>query len=172
LDKNNIWIGDEEMSNFTYTFSGWLKFIKNLSEKENQVIFGIITFNEESKKKMLIGYCGVTNINFKNRSGEISFLADPDRVKDEKLYREDFLSALYMLCKYGFEEINLNKLFTETFSFRKTHLETLEEFGFKRDGILRNHHFTYGQYYDSVIHSLLISEWKQKRERIKSELEK
>ena len=39
MDKNNIWIGDEEMSNFTYTFSGWLKFIKNLSEKEINGLF-------------------------------------------------------------------------------------------------------------------------------------
>ena len=148
------------------------KWFENLSEDEHQLIFGIITFDEKREKEVLIGYCGITNIDFKNRRGEISFLVDPDRVKDEKLYREDFLSVLYMLCKCGFEELNLNKLFTETFSFRKNHLRILEEFGFKSDGTLRSHHFTCGQYYDSIIHSLLFSEWKQKQEKIRNEFEK
>jgi RimJ/RimL family protein N-acetyltransferase len=147
------------------------KWFEGLYQNENQVLFGIITFNEKGKK-VLIGYCGITYIDFKNRRGEISFLVDPDRANDEKMYREDFLSILHMLCKYGFEELNLNKLFTETFSFRKKHIEILEEFGFKSDGILRSHHFTNGQYYDSVIHSLLVCEWKQKQEKIKNELEK
>ncbi|MFX0163355.1 MAG: GNAT family N-acetyltransferase [Candidatus Hodarchaeota archaeon] len=144
------------------------KWFEKLSEDENQVLFGIVTVGEKGEKKALIGYCGITNIDFKNRRGEISFLVGPDRADDEKLYREDFLSTLYMLCKYGFEELNLNKLFTETFSFRKNHLKILEEFGFNRDGILRNHHFTCGRHYDSIIHSLLASEWK----KIKNEMEK
>ena len=144
------------------------KWFENLSEDEHQVMFGITTFDEKCQKEVLIGYCGITNIDFKNRRGEISFLADPGRVKDEKLYREDLLSVLYMLCKYGFEELNLNKLFTETFSFRKNNIKILEDFGFKCDGILRNHHFTYGQYYDSIIRSLLSSEWK----KIENEMEK
>jgi len=148
------------------------KWFESLYQNQNQVSFGIITFNEKYGKDVLIGYCGITNIDFKNRRGEISFLVDPDRANDEKLYREDFLSVLHMLCKYGFEELNLNKLFTETFSFRKKHIEILEEFGFKSNGILRSHHFTNGQYYDSVIHSLLVPEWKQKQEKIKNELEK
>ena len=148
------------------------KWFESLYQNQNQVSFGIITFNEKYGKDVLIGYCGITNIDFKNRRGEISFLVDPDRANDEKLYREDFLSVLHMLCKYGFEELNLNKLFTETFSFRKKHIEILEEFGFKSNGILRSHHFTNGQYYDSVIHSLLVSEWEQKQEKIENELEK
>lgn len=148
------------------------KWFEKLSEDENQVLFGIVTLSEKGEKKVLIGYCGITYIDFKNRRGEISFLVDSDRVNDEKLYKEDFLSTLYMLCKYGFEELNLNKLFTETFSFRKSTIEILEEFGFNRDGILRSHHFTCGQYYDSIVHSLLTSEWKQKRKKIKNELEK
>lgn len=148
------------------------KWFEKLSDDENQVLFGIVTFNEKNGRKVLVGYCGITNIDFKNRRGEIAFLVSPDRVNDEEMYREDFLSTLYMLCKYGFEELNLNKLFTETFSFRKKHMEILEESGFKSNGILRSHHFTNGQYCDSVIHSLLVSEWKQKQKKIENELEK
>ncbi len=146
------------------------KWFEKISEDSKQVLFGI-TILDDKEKNPLIGYCGVTNIDFRNRRGEISFMIDPERATDEKLYREDFLAVLHMLSKYGFEELNLNKLFTETFSFRKKHAKILEEFGFKLDGILRNHHFTNGNFYDSVIHSLLLSEWKEQQEKSKSEME-
>jgi RimJ/RimL family protein N-acetyltransferase len=138
------------------------RWFESLQHDSKQVIFGIITFEESLKKPTFIGYCGITNIDFKDKRGEISFLVDPHRTTNEKMYRDDFLSVLEMLSRYGFEELNLNKLFTETFSFRDSHIKILEEFGFKREGTLRNHHFTNGQYFDSIIHSILVLEWKRK----------
>lgn len=141
----------------------WFESLQNDSRR---VIFAILTCEENLKEPTFIGYCGITNIDFKNERGEISFLLDPDRATNEKLYREDFLSILEMLSRYSFEELNLNKLFTETFSFREFHIKILEEFDFKREGVLRNHHFTRGEYFDSIIHSLLASEWKGKKNKL------
>ncbi|MDY6894123.1 MAG: GNAT family protein [Thermotogota bacterium] len=136
------------------------KWFQQISEDDTQVIFSIMVPDEQNNL-ILIGYCGITNIDFKNRRGEISFLVSPARAQDERLYREDFLSVLNMICKYGFNEINLNKLFTETFAFREYHIKILEEFGFHSDGTLREHQFTNGQYHDSLIHSILCDEWHQ-----------
>jgi RimJ/RimL family protein N-acetyltransferase len=135
---------------------------QNLQNDPKQILFGIITYVDGTKETMFIGYCGITNIDLKNKRGEISFLVDSERASNEKLYREDFLAVLEMLSRYSFEELNLNKLFTETFAFREYHIKILEEFGFKREGTLRNHNFKKGQYFDSIIHSLLTSEWKKK----------
>lgn len=136
------------------------RWFESLQSDSKQLLFGIITV-DNTKKHIFIGYCGITNIDFKNKRGEISFLINPDRACDEKLYREDFLSILEMLARYAFEELNFNKLFTETFSFREIHIKILEEFGFQRDGVLRRHQFTKGQYFDSIIHSILANEWKR-----------
>lgn len=142
------------------------KWFASLQCDKSQVIFGILTHDDNSSEPTFIGYCGITNIDLKNRVGEISFLVSPERVDNEKLYRTDFLSILSMLSRYGFEELNLNKLFTETFAFRTTHMKILEEFGFKQEGVLRQHHFTGGKYYDSFIHSMLSSEWmKQEKNK-------
>lgn len=147
------------------------KWFQQISDDNTQVIFAIMSSDEQNKMSF-IGYCGITNIDFKNRRAEISFLVNPIRAQDKKLYREDFLSVLYMLCQYGFERINLNKLFTETFAFREYHIKILEEFGFHLDGILRKHQFTKGQYHDSLNHSILYDEWQQIREGLKNALEK
>jgi len=134
------------------------KWFAYLKKDKNQALFALMVGNPQ--KLNFIGYCGITNIDFKNRRGEISFLVNPNRVLEKETYRKDFLAALNMLCQHGFEELNLNKLFTETFDFRKDHLKILEEFGFRQEGELREHYFGQGKYFNSIIHSMLLSEWK------------
>jgi RimJ/RimL family protein N-acetyltransferase len=132
------------------------------SEDDHQVLFSIKEYKNDALNN-LIGYCGITNIDYINRRGEISFLVNPSRVDNIDLYRLDFFAALNFLCRYGFDELNLHKLFTETFDFRRDHLRVLEEFGMHKDGIIREHQFTNGSYHNSIIHSLLQKEWDQIR---------
>ncbi len=147
------------------------KWFQQISEDDTQIILEIMVPAEENNMQF-IGYCGIVGMDFINRRGEISFLVDPVRAQDKKLYREDFLSTLYMLCQYGFEELNSHKLFTETFAFRLYHIKILEEFGFHLDGTLREHQFIKGQYHDSLIHSILCHEWIKIKEEMKNVLEK
>jgi len=133
-----------------------------VSEDDHQVIFSIKERNSDTSTK-LIGYCGITNIDYINRRGEISFLVDPSRTEDIDLYRLDLSAVLNFLCLYGFDSLNLHKLFTETFDFRVDHINILEEFGMHRDGIIREHQYTNGKYNNSVIRSILQTEWDQMR---------
>jgi len=136
------------------------RWFEKISEDPTQAIFGLLV--KKTKDYNFIGYCGLTNIDYRNRRAELSFLVDPKRANNHRLYRADFFAVLEMICQYGFEELNLHKIFTETFSFRKFHIHVLESFGFHFEGILRQHTFTDGKYYDSLLHSILISEWRKK----------
>lgn len=135
---------------------------------ERQILFGLVS-TESGQNSNLIGYCGLVYIDQKNRRAEISFLVEPERARDKKIYREDFLASLFMLNRYAFEELNLIKVYAETFEFRNYHIELLEEFGFQLEGKLRRHHFTKGKYWDSYIHSFLSEEWDKREEEIESE---
>jgi len=137
------------------------KWFQEISESNNQVIFSIIIFNKGNIKKF-IGYCGLVNIDHINKKAELSFLVDPERVTKRKIYKEDFVSALNAICNYGFNQLNLNKIFTETFCFRKYHIEILKEYGFKKEGILRENQYINGKYCDSIIHSILKKEFFEK----------
>ena len=137
------------------------KWFQEVSESNNQVIFSIIVFNKDNIKKF-IGYCGLVNIDHINKKAEFSFLVDPERVLKRIIYKEDFMSALKVICNYGFNQLNLNKIFTETFCFRKYHIEILKEYGFKEDGVLRKNQYIKDKYYDSIIHSILKSEFLEK----------
>lgn len=136
------------------------RWYSHLKEDKNQALFALMTGTPPELS--LIGYSGIVHIDYKNRRGELSFLVDPTRAEKKEVYKRDFLASLNMLCRYGFEELNLNKLYSETFEFRQDHIKMLKEFGFHTDGILRQHHFTGGNYYNSVFQSMLLSEWRQK----------
>lgn len=137
------------------------KWFAKISEDNTQAIFAI-KLKQDNKNKF-IGYCGLTNIDYRNKRAELSFLVDPKRAGNLKVYKIDFLSVLEMICKYGFEELNLNKIFTDTYSFRDAHISVLESFGFEFEGKMREHIFVNGKYYDSLMHSLLFSEWNKNK---------
>lgn len=119
-----------------------------LQQDKKQKIFSII-----GAKGELLGYCGITNIDWYNRRGEVSFLLRTGISKAD--YRKYFLDVLDQLKKYFFSILKLHKLFTETFEYRKFHISILEKFGFKRSGVLVDHIYKKGKYYDSLVHCLI-----------------
>ena len=130
----------------------------SLATDDTQNVFGLRL--EDDTGSRLIGYCALVRIDRVNRRAELSFLVDPSRAADHSLYREDMLAALALLCRHGFEEAGLHRIYTETFALRKEHIAILEEFGFVREGVLRAHQNKDGEYVDSILHSILDSEWK------------
>lgn len=142
----------------------WFSFVKG---DKNQSLFSL--YAGENNKEQYIGYCGITHIDHRNKRGEISFIVDPKRTANPKVYRDDFIAVLSMLSWYGFGELGLHKLFTDTFEYRDAHIRILENFGFKKEGILRDHYYGEGKHFDSFIHSLLGDEWNiiQKKYAVK-----
>ncbi|MDP2676864.1 MAG: GNAT family protein [bacterium] len=141
----------------------WFRFMKG---DKNQILFSLHA--REGKKQKYIGYCGITNVDYKNKRGEISFIVDSRRVANRTVYRDDFIAVLTMLTRYAFQELNLHKLFTDTFEFRKDHIKILEIFGLRKEGTLRQHYFGKGKYFNSFIHSILKDEWVRIQKKYES----
>ena len=91
------------------------------------------------KDKIPIGYGGLVHISWENKRSEISFLLDPIFLKNKKEYKINFLNFLKLIKTIAFKDLCLNKIFTETFSSRNSHLEILEESGFLREGKFKKH---------------------------------
>lgn len=105
-----------------------------------------------------IGYGGLTNIDWESSRAEVSFLVDPLRLDNETGYLRDFSHFLELLYVVAFDTLNLHRLFTETFAFRKDHIAILEKAGFKLEGVLREHVRKRNQWCDSILHGLLADE--------------
>lgn len=103
----------------------------------------------------LIGYGGLVHIAWEHRRAEVSFLLNPEYEQDLK-ERSALLSVyLHLLKELAFDDLQLDRLFTETYAMRSYHIQTLEAEGFQYEGCLRAHVWMQGRPVDSVFHGCL-----------------
>jgi UDP-4-amino-4,6-dideoxy-N-acetyl-beta-L-altrosamine N-acetyltransferase len=69
--------------------------------------------------------------------------------------------ALLTILKYGFNELNLNRIWCEVYSNNES-VNLYRKVGFKDEGVLRDHVFKNGKYLDSLMLGMLKSEFKEK----------
>ena len=103
----------------------------------------------------LIGYGGLVHIAWEHRRAEISFLLDNVRIHDQVGYGRDFSAFLQLARDMAFNDLDLHRLFTETYSTRSYHIQVLEAAGFVLEGTMKDHVCINGAYLNSHIHGLI-----------------
>jgi len=101
----------------------------------------------------LIGYGGLVNISWLNKRAEVSFLLNTSIVKNKKKYEIHFKNFFSFISKTSFLKLKLEKIYTETFIFRKKHIKLLEINGFKKEGFLKNHYYKNKKKINSILHA-------------------
>lgn len=126
----------------------WFSSLQNT--KHTNFMFSVI----DLESKSLIGAAGLLYVNWINRSADFSFyIGDKEQyIGNDGRAKE----AVALLLDYGFNHLNLNKVWMELYEFdtQKINFFT-KEFEFKVDGKLRDNCYTEGKYWDSFIISLL-----------------
>lgn len=102
-----------------------------------------------------IGYGGLVHIAWEHKRAELSFLLDPRHERQSDRRAILFARFLQLMKRLAFEDLRLNRLYTETFATRRQHMETLEQAGFRREGCLRQHVRLDGQAIDSIMHGCI-----------------
>jgi RimJ/RimL family protein N-acetyltransferase len=113
----------------------------------------------------LIGYGGLTNLDWHSRRAEVSFLLNTQRAGDESLYASDFIHFLRLLKVVSFQVLKLNRLFTETFDIRPRHVAILESEGFRYEGCMKQHVRIGTRFVDSLLHGHLKEHYDAEREK-------
>ena len=141
LRQNKI-ITKKEQENYFNTV-----IVPTFEQKEPEIIlFSIL------QKGKCIGYGGLVHINWKSKRGEISFVTETKRSKSNLKLKQDFETFLEIILNIGFNILNLNKITTETFEFRKNILNILTKKGFVNEGTLQNHVYKNGTFHNSILH--------------------
>ncbi len=102
-----------------------------------------------------IGYGGLTNIDWLSKRAELSFLLDTKRMSNSALYEKEFTLFITFMKKVAFNDLDFNRLFTETYAFRHEHISFLEKNGFRFEGRMRQHVMIKGTFIDSLLHGFL-----------------
>ena len=117
---------------------------KVLNDKSTEM-FSIVGVNTGE----LLGACGLCYIDWINRNADFSiYIGKDDLYIDEKYAIE----AAQIMMKYGFEELNLHRLWSEIYSFDEAKKVMFDRLGFKLEGVHRENHWTEGKWCDSLFY--------------------
>ena len=113
-----------------------------------------IRLNEDNS---LIGCCGFVYINWIHRHADLSlYIGYNNAYIDDKGYAYE---SCELLLNYGFNELGLNKIWTEIYDFDEKKKSLYDKFGFNQDGLLREHYWYDKKWWNSRILSILSKEY-------------
>jgi len=114
--------------------------IENISE----YFFLIKTINEYEP----VGVCGLNYIHWINRTAQLSLYIGKDHIYiDSEGWADE---ACKMIEDYGFNRLNLNKIYCEVYEFDEKKILLLEKANYKLEGRFIKHIFRNGSYFDSL----------------------
>ncbi len=133
------------------------EWVESLGRDGKEYAFGIVVREGDR----LIGVTGLHNINPISRSASFGI-----NIGDRAFQNKGYGTEATALClRYGFEELNLNRIALSVFSINPRAIRCYQKAGFVQEGCLRQAVFRNGQYEDEYRFSMLRDEWERGRQR-------
>ena len=147
------WINDRELVEFNASF-------KNVSREDHDLWFenilkdpSVAIFAIELDNGQFIGSCQLNSILPKS-SAEIQI-----RIGAAGQGRGHGTETIRLLLKYGFEDLDLHRIYIRAFESNKRSIRMFEKCLFKLEGTLREHTLINGEYKNVVVMGLLKREF-------------
>lgn len=118
---------------------------------KNTLMFSIVDRNSDA----LIGACGLCYIDWLQRNADFSLYIGAGNVYIDEKFAPD---AGKVLIRYGFDELNLHRIYAEVFEFDTPKQKLMDNLGFKLEGTLRETHWSEGKWNDSLVYGILKSD--------------
>jgi len=132
-----------------------LSWYKNIVLKDDKVrMFSIVRRDDDA----LLGACGLCYIDPVNRNADFSIYIGKDNLYIDKKYAID---AANILMAYGFDELNLHRVWAEIYSIDKAKIEFFKTLNFTQEGVHRETHWTDGHWVNSIFYSMLRDEYQK-----------
>jgi len=166
LEKEDLsdlrdWRNSKHVSKSTREFRQLNMFLQNnwfeslhQHSPPKEIMFGIV-----NKRKKLIGVTGLTYIDWKNRTSEISIYLSYEKWQK----KPEALDTLNLIMSYGFGELNLNRLWVEIYGNMKENITLFTKLDFIKEGCLRQKVWRCDKWWDSFIFSKLAYEYYDKK---------
>ncbi|GGN95185.1 GNAT family N-acetyltransferase [Haloarcula pellucida] len=72
-------------------------------------------------------------------------------------------AAARLSVEYGFDELNLHKVYARVFDYNEASKRLLRKVGFEEEGRVREHFYVDGEYVDAVFYGVLEPEYERER---------
>ncbi len=125
-------------------------FEKYVINDPNTIMFAIVELETEK----LIGACGLCYIDWVNRNADFSIYIGKDNLYIDTSFA---IEAAQLMENYGFEELNLHRLWAEIYSIDEAKIKFFKELEFTQEGRFKETHWTEGKWVDSIYYGKIRS---------------
>lgn len=103
----------------------------------------------------LVGNCSFFDLDWRNRCCEIGIF-----IGDKEYWSRGYgTQVMRLMLKYGFNTLNLNRVYLRVYESNPRGIKCYEKAGFRHEGRLRQAIFQDGRYIDLLMMSVIRSEW-------------
>lgn len=102
-----------------------------------------------------VGGAGFNNIDGRNANAEVGLFVGLPELWDRGLGHD----VLRTLLRFGFEQMNLHRIYLRVFAKNERAVHLYEKVGFQHEGRWREAEFRHGRYQDIMWMSILREEW-------------
>ena len=133
-----------------------IAYYENFIKTGKCVQFIIVVKNDKFSTD--IGTVFIKNIDCSNHNGEYGIFIGEEAARGKGYAKP----ATELVLKYGFEVLNLHRIYLTVMSDNVPAIKTYESVGFIREGVLREEYMRANGYVDVVMMSMLRREWNAK----------
>jgi RimJ/RimL family protein N-acetyltransferase len=72
--------------------------------------------------------------------------------------------ATALVLRHAFQTLNLNRVWLHVYEYNPRGMRVYEKLGFRREGVLRQHTFRDGRFWDTIAMGILRAEWEEKKD--------
>ncbi|MEW6686469.1 MAG: GNAT family protein [Candidatus Edwardsbacteria bacterium] len=156
LETFLCWFNDSEVREFLATIYPLneireREFIEKCYQDKSWVILNILL----KEKNLLIGNMSLMRIDWVHRQAEFGIC-----IGEKGYWNKGYgTEATKLLLKYGFDTLNLHRIYLFVYEWNQRGIKCYEKAGFKIEAILRGAKFKDGRYFNVVLMSILRDEW-------------
>jgi RimJ/RimL family protein N-acetyltransferase len=154
------WINDQEVIRtlgiaYPRNLLSERRWIENLYQDDRNIVLGIVV----KEGDRLIGSTSLHRIDYRNGNAMFGILIG---AKEEwgKGYGTE---VTRLMVRYGFEVLNLHRIYLYVYAHNLAGISAYTRAGFQQEGVLREHYYRDGRYYDVILMGILRQEWQEER---------
>jgi len=131
------------------------KWIENSGSRLNDIVLAVKLFANSPEDDRLIGNVGLHSIDQTHRFAEFGLFIGPPELRGQGYGTE----MTRLTLKYGFEVLNLHRIWLKVFEFNKAGIATYKKCGFVEEGRTRKSHWKGDRWHDELWMGILAEEY-------------
>jgi RimJ/RimL family protein N-acetyltransferase len=131
------------------------RWVESLASRREDIVLAIEV--RAGDQWVHIGNVGLHRIDWKNRTATLGIV-----IGEREYWGKGYgTEAVRTMLRYAFEELGLNRVELETYSFNPRAIRCYEKAGFKREGVRRQALYRNGKFHDVILMGILRDEFEE-----------